>query len=62
MSSSFTGIGEIIPELLVALKDFERRPIDLHNLVTVYVFDLRRFPPQYKLSYFRPLSQRRVCG
>jgi hypothetical protein len=44
VSSRFAGVGEIIAQLKVALVDFEARPIDFNNLVTVHVFDLRRFP------------------
>jgi hypothetical protein len=53
VSSRFAGVGEIIPELTVALVDFEARPIDFNNLVTVHVFDLRRFPTHDELSYSR---------
>jgi hypothetical protein len=51
VSCRFPGVWEIIPELMVALKDFEGGAIDLNNLVTVDIFDFRRFPTHYELSY-----------
>jgi hypothetical protein len=53
VSSRFAGVGEIIAQLKVALVDFEARPIDFNNLVTVHVFDLRRFPTHYEPSNSR---------
>jgi hypothetical protein len=49
VGSSFAGVGEIIPELTVALVDFEDRPIDFNDFVTVHIFYLRRFPTQNEL-------------
>jgi hypothetical protein len=50
VSSSFAGVGEIVPELTVAIVDFEGRPLNFNNLIAVHVFELRCFPAHQKLS------------
>jgi hypothetical protein len=41
VSSRFAGVGEIIADLMIALVDFEGRPIDFNNLVSVQALIVR---------------------